>query len=217
VVRHLAVEAKPTEPAVSEVQVNFLAQPPFGTNAVAVANQQHPDEQLGINRRPASRAIKWCQVASNVLQIDKVVDRPQQVGGRNMSLKGELVEQRRLINLPRTHHRFRSPAPQDGMNQRTPSASTGEFFNTIGQKRTWPRLCTMSALAGASRADIVWTPRHVRFVPLPDSCIAANCDQLCGASVPTALRQCLLFVVDEERRAKAGFVSLRCIAAKRSS
>ena len=40
VVRHLAVEAEPAEPAVSEVQVNLLAQPPFRTNAVAVANQQ---------------------------------------------------------------------------------------------------------------------------------------------------------------------------------
>jgi hypothetical protein len=66
VVRHLAVEAEPTEPTVSEVQVNLLAQPPFGTNAVAVANQQHPDEQFGINRRPASRAVKWRQVASNI-------------------------------------------------------------------------------------------------------------------------------------------------------
>jgi hypothetical protein len=35
VVGHLAVEAKPTEPDVSELQVNLVAQPPFGTNAVA--------------------------------------------------------------------------------------------------------------------------------------------------------------------------------------
>jgi hypothetical protein len=35
VVRHLAVEAEPTEPAVSEVQVNLLAQPPLRTNAVS--------------------------------------------------------------------------------------------------------------------------------------------------------------------------------------
>jgi hypothetical protein len=66
VVRYLAVEAQPTEPAVSQVQMNLLAQPLFGTNAVAVANQQHPDEQFGINRRPASRAVKWRQVAPNV-------------------------------------------------------------------------------------------------------------------------------------------------------
>jgi len=66
VVRHLAVEAEPTEPAVSEVQVNLLAQPPFRANAVAVADQQHPDEQFGINRRPTGRAVKWRQMAPNV-------------------------------------------------------------------------------------------------------------------------------------------------------
>src|SRR3954468_17983651 len=58
VVRHLAVEPEPTAPALGEVQVNLLAQPPFGTNAVAVANQQHTNQQFRINRRPASRAVK---------------------------------------------------------------------------------------------------------------------------------------------------------------
>ena len=51
VVRHLAGEAEPTEPAVSEVQVNLLAQPPLGTNAVAVVVRpqrqvQEPNKNL---------------------------------------------------------------------------------------------------------------------------------------------------------------------------
>ena len=54
---HLAIEAEPAEPAVGQVQVHFLAQPPLGTNAVAVTNQQHPHKQFGINRRPASIAV----------------------------------------------------------------------------------------------------------------------------------------------------------------
>jgi hypothetical protein len=120
--------------------VNLLAQPTFGTNAVAIAHQQHPDEQFGINRRPTGRAVKWRQVAPNVGQIDKAVDRPQQVGGWNVPLKRELIEQRRLIDLPLTHHRFKSPAHTDGMNQRSRSASTAEFFNTIGAKRTSDKL-----------------------------------------------------------------------------
>src|SRR4051794_11809943 len=66
VVRHLAIEAEPAEPAVGEVQVHLLTQPPFGANAVAVANKQHPDQQFGINRRPAGRAIKWRQMAPNL-------------------------------------------------------------------------------------------------------------------------------------------------------
>jgi hypothetical protein len=43
--------------------VHLLAQPSLGTNAAAVANQQHPDEQFRITRRPAGRAIKWRKVA----------------------------------------------------------------------------------------------------------------------------------------------------------
>jgi len=66
VVRHLAIKPEPIEPAVGEIQVNLLAQPPFGTNAVAVPNQQHPDQQVRINRRPASRAVKRRQVAADV-------------------------------------------------------------------------------------------------------------------------------------------------------
>ena len=49
-------------------------------------------------------------MAPDVRQIDEAVDRPQQVGGRNVPLKREFVEQRRLIDLPLTHHRFKSPA-----------------------------------------------------------------------------------------------------------
>jgi hypothetical protein len=35
---------------IGEIQVNLLAQPPLRSDAVAVADQQHPYEQFGINR-----------------------------------------------------------------------------------------------------------------------------------------------------------------------
>src|SRR5580700_8310473 len=41
VVRHRALEPEPTEPAVAEVQVYFLAQPPLRADAEAVADDQH--------------------------------------------------------------------------------------------------------------------------------------------------------------------------------
>src|SRR6516164_1165198 len=52
VVRHVAVETKTAEPPIGQVQVDFLAQPPFRANAEAVAHDQHADQQLGINRWP---------------------------------------------------------------------------------------------------------------------------------------------------------------------
>ena len=48
-VRHLVIEAEPTEPTVIEVQVNLFAQPTFRVNAVAVATAADPSSL------PASR------------------------------------------------------------------------------------------------------------------------------------------------------------------
>src|SRR5262249_60882199 len=61
VIGNLVVEIKPAEPAVGQMQLNLLTQPPLKANAVAVANDQHPDHKLGINRRPANIAIEGCQ------------------------------------------------------------------------------------------------------------------------------------------------------------
>src|SRR5215472_2636586 len=52
VVRHGTVKPEPAEPAVRQVQVNFLAQPPLRAYAEAIADDQHPNHQLRINRRP---------------------------------------------------------------------------------------------------------------------------------------------------------------------
>jgi hypothetical protein len=61
VIGNLVVEIKPTKPAVGQMQLNLLTQPPLKANAVAVANDRHPDHKLGINRRPANIAIEECQ------------------------------------------------------------------------------------------------------------------------------------------------------------
>ena len=61
VIRHLAVEAKPAEPAIGKVEMNLLAQPPLRPDAHAVAHDQHPHHQLRINRRPADGAVERLQ------------------------------------------------------------------------------------------------------------------------------------------------------------
>jgi hypothetical protein len=86
--------------------VNLLAQPALRPDAVTVAHQQHPDEQLRINRWPSDRTVEGRQLAPNDRQIDEPVDVPQHMGGWYVSLKREFVEQSRLISLLRTHHRF---------------------------------------------------------------------------------------------------------------
>jgi hypothetical protein len=56
-IRDIARKPKPAKPAISKVQVDFLTQPPFGSNAKAIAHDQHPDEQLRIDRGAPYRAV----------------------------------------------------------------------------------------------------------------------------------------------------------------
>jgi hypothetical protein len=89
--------------------VNLLAQPPLGSDAEAVADQQHPDQQLRVDRGTTRRAVKRSQIPPHLRQVDEPVDRPQQVILRHMPLDRKLVEQRRLVDLPLAHHRRRPP------------------------------------------------------------------------------------------------------------
>ena len=59
VVGHVAVQPQPAEPAIGEVEMNLLAEPPLGPDAEAVAHQQHADQQLGVDRGAADRAVEW--------------------------------------------------------------------------------------------------------------------------------------------------------------
>ena len=62
VIRYLVVKIEATKPAVRKVKLKLLAQPPLGADAVTIADDQHPDHQLGINRGPANAAIKRRQL-----------------------------------------------------------------------------------------------------------------------------------------------------------
>jgi hypothetical protein len=99
-IRHRALKAKPAEPPICQVEVHLVAQPTLRADAHAVADDQHPDHQLRINRGPTHIAVEWAELRSDVAKINEPVDRPQQVIRRRMPLKAEPVEQLRLITWP---------------------------------------------------------------------------------------------------------------------
>jgi hypothetical protein len=92
---NVAVEPQSTEPAVRQIEVDFLAQPTLRTNAVAVAvaDNQHAHHQLGINRGPPDVAIVGPQVRPNLGQVDEPVDLSQQMIIGNAPLESEAVKQ----------------------------------------------------------------------------------------------------------------------------
>src|SRR5712671_1598859 len=59
VIGNFVFQSEPAEPTVGKVQRDFLAKPPLGPDAEAVADDQHPEHQFRIDRGPAGMAVKW--------------------------------------------------------------------------------------------------------------------------------------------------------------
>ena len=55
--------------------MNLLAEPSLGSDAEAIAHQEHPGQQLGIDGRATSMAIEVCEMSANAVQIDKPINR----------------------------------------------------------------------------------------------------------------------------------------------
>ncbi len=84
--------------------MHLLAQAPLGADAEAVADQQHADHQLGINRGPSHGAVEAGQMLAQPGAVDEAVDTPQQVIGGDMVFKPECVEQALLHHETLAYH-----------------------------------------------------------------------------------------------------------------
>jgi hypothetical protein len=78
---------------------------PLGPNAEAVADKQHPDHQLRINRGAPDIAIVRRQMRPNFGQVDETVDPAQHMTVGDVPLQAEAIEQRLLHHPPLAHHR----------------------------------------------------------------------------------------------------------------
>ena len=72
--------------------------------AKAIPDQQHPDQQFGIDRRATAVAVEICKVGTDAAQVDKSVAGSKQVILRDVVLQRELIEPSRLRFLSRYHH-----------------------------------------------------------------------------------------------------------------
>lgn len=92
-IRHLVLESQPTEPAIGEVEVNLLAKASLGPQPHDIADHQHPDHELRIERGTTGMSVKNADFFVQVTQIQKTVDISKEMVGRNMRLEIELIEQ----------------------------------------------------------------------------------------------------------------------------
>ncbi|SIT19225.1 hypothetical protein SAMN05421772_1531 [Paracoccus saliphilus] len=86
VIRHRVLESEPAEPAISEVEVNFLADTPLGPQPHDIADHQHPDHEFRIDRGSTGVAVETAHLLVQTGQIQEAVNTPKEmVGGMCVS------------------------------------------------------------------------------------------------------------------------------------
>jgi len=91
-VRDLAIQAKLAKPAIREIEMNLLTQAALGPYSHAIADDQHADHQLRIDRGATGVAIMRPQHLTDVIEVEMPVDASQHVIGRDMVIEAEIVK-----------------------------------------------------------------------------------------------------------------------------
>src|SRR5665648_741344 len=104
--RDLVFKIELAEPAVREVKLNFLGEPALRAYAAAVANDEHADHELRIDRGASDVAVVGLQFLVKIGQGSrhKHIDPAQKMVLRNAIIEAELVEQLALVSPLPTHH-----------------------------------------------------------------------------------------------------------------
>jgi hypothetical protein len=86
----MVLNAELAKPSVGQVDLNLSAEPPLGTKRKYLAQDQHPDHEHRINRRPASVRVEWSELVVHPTQVQQTVDLPYQVIRRHhlVEIKG---------------------------------------------------------------------------------------------------------------------------------
>jgi hypothetical protein len=73
VVRHRRVERQSAEPAISEVEADFLAQTAFRRDAIEASDQRHADQQFGRDRGTPTATVVRGERIAQFTQVDQPV------------------------------------------------------------------------------------------------------------------------------------------------
>src|SRR5215472_5510480 len=74
VVRNLLIEAQSREQTPRQMHAELFHQFPFARHAVEIADQQHAQQQFGIDRWPSRITVPLLQLGSNEFEIDVAIN-----------------------------------------------------------------------------------------------------------------------------------------------
>ena len=135
-VGNTAFQSQPAEPAVRQVEIDLLAQPPLGADAASVADDQHADHQFRIDRGATDRAVKRRQSLPQTAKVEKTVDLSQHVIGRKPIFEAKHVKKRRLTVALLPHHATAPDPPQQ--NRITGDSGLQPTFSTKSANSSHP-------------------------------------------------------------------------------
>src|SRR4029450_1616124 len=103
-VRHLVFEAEPAEPPIGKVELDLTTEPALGADRGAVADQEHPDHQLRVDRRTSRVTVERHEIGPQPAQIENSVDPAQQMIMWHAFFEIEFVKQPILSTKRWPHH-----------------------------------------------------------------------------------------------------------------
>ena len=147
------LKAQAAEPSIGEIDLNVTADLAFRADRKDITDNQHPDHQFRINRRPTEGAVKWRKFPVNPTRIQHRVNASNQVVRRDNLIKAELVEKLLLASCLPPHHRPISTAVASKKRNHCSHKIATDFCNTICTERQccWPPF--PSAVEGKAAAQ----------------------------------------------------------------
>ena len=94
VVRNLLIEPQTREPAPRQMHAQLFHKLALAGDAVQIPDQQHAQQEFGINGGPTGFAVAVSQSFPYKPKTDMLVDKPQQMVLRNLIFQTEVIEQR---------------------------------------------------------------------------------------------------------------------------
>src|SRR5438045_9389949 len=93
------LNAELAEPAIREVHLNFATDQPLRADRKDISDDQHPDHQFRVDRRPTHGRIMSCKFAAEPGKIESSIDLPHQMIIGDCVNELKLVEKLRLLDL----------------------------------------------------------------------------------------------------------------------
>jgi hypothetical protein len=143
--RNLVVQIEATEPAICQMQSDFLRQSALRAQSVAVVHNQHPDHQFGINGWPTDLAIVGLKPLVNIRERrrHKTCRCVKQMILWNALIEPKLIKQTPLLAPPPHHRRLHGRDPCNHRNHCSVTFSTP--------------FSTASTLNGPERGKLSWS------------------------------------------------------------